>query len=393
MLRNDECIVYLETFEKAGDGIVDAYIDFRQRKDFVLFSRAMGYDNSSATVIELRSLSSAKRLRRGCYYNLNLELLKNYQLTKEEDSLLIGATIDLAAMPVPVDDDTELLQKHEPLDAEKLSMRNVPQNALFGQIQRNDLHLFVKDVDQANWNELRQGEMVKVVYDIGARLKANRQEIERILNSRRPVIERDKPILVISHWDLDHIHCLKYFSENDIKKCFSKIICPDKIKSMTAGDVLVKFRNALGVANVYCLPVPARTNGVTVHHWRSEGCVSIYQGEQSSNVNFAGLLMLVKGGNKSANYTGDCRLAQAKDAYDKERANGIASNEHVLVAPHHGGDYDAKYRQYSLPCDEIAISVGVGNGYGHPHKEMKKYLMTLGSVEMTMDVGDIVKDL
>lgn len=393
MIEYSECIVYLETFEKVGDGVVDAYIDFRQRKDFLLFSRATRYDNSSATVIELRSLSSAKRLRRGCYYNLNLKLLKDYQLTKVDYSLLIGAIIDLSAMPVPIDDDTELLQKHEPLDAEDLSMRNIPQNALFEHIQGNDMRLFVKDVDQANWNELRQGDRVKVVYDIGARLKAKRQEVEMILNSRRPDIERDKPILVISHWDLDHIHCLKYFNENDIQKCFSKIVCPDKIKSMTAGDVFVKFRNALGVANVYCLPVPARTNGVTVHHWRSEGCVSLYQGEQSSNINFAGLLMFVKGGNKSANYTGDCRLAQAKDAYDKERAKGIATNEHVLVAPHHGGDYDAKYRLYSLPCDEIIISVGVGNGYGHPHKEMKNYLMSLGSVEMTMDIGEILKDL
>ena len=32
-LRQQECIVYLEAYEKAGDGIVDAYIDFRQRKD------------------------------------------------------------------------------------------------------------------------------------------------------------------------------------------------------------------------------------------------------------------------------------------------------------------------------------------------------------------------
>ena len=67
-LRQQECIVYLEAYEKAGDGIVDAYIDFRQRKDLVLFSRATNFDsNSKATFIELCGLKSAKRLRRGCY--------------------------------------------------------------------------------------------------------------------------------------------------------------------------------------------------------------------------------------------------------------------------------------------------------------------------------------
>ena len=36
-LRQSECIVYLEAYSKVGDGIVDAYIDFRQTKDMVLF--------------------------------------------------------------------------------------------------------------------------------------------------------------------------------------------------------------------------------------------------------------------------------------------------------------------------------------------------------------------
>lgn len=32
-LKQPECIVYLEAYRKVGDGIVDAYIDFRQMKD------------------------------------------------------------------------------------------------------------------------------------------------------------------------------------------------------------------------------------------------------------------------------------------------------------------------------------------------------------------------
>lgn len=65
----------------------------------------------------------------------------------------------------------------------------------------------------------------------------------------------------------------------------------------------------------------------------------------------------------------------------------------MLVAPHHGGDYDARSRNYSLPCNLIEISVGANNGYGHPHPKMLEYLESLGTVRQTKDVGDIVEGL
>lgn len=387
-LNPQQCIVYLESYHKAGDGIVDAYVDFRLEKDLRLFERVMGGPDLKATVIELLSLKSSKRLRSGCYYNLNLDLLKNYQLVKSDNSLLIGASVNLSQMPIPADDRTELLQRHETLDPEEMSMVNIPQGSIFNLPQVNDLKLFVKDVDQANWNELRNGDDVLVVYDVGARLHATNQEVSTIFNSRINDLKRTKPVLVISHWDMDHIHCLKFLSQQDIKDCFSKIVCPDKLKSLTAKSALKDFRAALGVNNVYCLPLPARTNGVTMHHWKTEGFISLYKGEKSSNINFCGLVMFVTGGQKSANYTGDCRLTQAKDVYEKEKQN-IGTNNHVLIAPHHGGDYDASYRYYSRPCDLVIISVGDNNDYGHPKKEMLKYLKSLGTVQMTKDVGDV----
>ena len=91
-LRQPECIVYLEAYSKKGDGIVDAYIDFRQMKDMVLFGRTANYENNKASFIELRSLKSSKRLRRGCYYKLNLDLLRKHQIERREDSLLVGAS-------------------------------------------------------------------------------------------------------------------------------------------------------------------------------------------------------------------------------------------------------------------------------------------------------------
>lgn len=392
-LRQPECIVYLEAYSKKGDGIVDAYIDFRQMKDMVLFSRTVNYENNKASFIELRSLKSSKRLRRGCYYKLNLDLLGKYQLERREDSLLIGASYDLSEMPAPTDDGSELLQTHDALDAEELSEASISQGRVFDVGQGNDLKLFVKDVDQANWNELRFGNKVKVVYDAGARLHAKEPEVRAIFESRKQDLIHSQPVLVLSHWDMDHIHCLKVMTDAEIRDCFSKVVCPDKLRSVTSKGVLESFRRVLGRQNVYCLPLPGRTNGIDMHLWRREGDISLYQGESSSQINYCGLVMFVRGANRSANYTGDCKLTQAKNVYDQEMAHGLTTGEHVLVAPHHGGDVDAKSRHYSRPCDRIEISVGANNDYGHPHPKMLEYLESHGTVIQTKDVGDIVEDL
>lgn len=387
--RKQECIVYLDSYYKAGDGIVDAYVDFRQSKDWAMFRQSVDLPESSGSFIELQSLKSSKRLMRGCYYRLNLELLKTYEMKRAENSLLIGGRYDLANMQMPDGDETELLQQHEPLEPEEMSLRNVPQEMPASISSTNDMSLFVKDVGQANWNELRFGNRIAVLFDAGARLNASKEEVASILDSRKTDLELSKPILVISHWDMDHIHCLRLLSQNDIPKYFCALICVDKIKSVTATDVYNNFMGALGNRKVWCVPPAPRTNGIDMHLWRNMGCLSIYLGEQNRNINYCGMAMFVKGVAKSANYTGDCRLIQAKSVYDQETAQEIETDEHVLVAPHHGGDHGATFRHYSLPCNDIAISVGANNSYGHPQRDMLRYLDSIGIVKRTDVNGDI----
>ena len=99
--RGSDCIVYLDSYEKVGEGVVDAYVDFRLEKDFAIFRRVLNYPQTEATYVELHSLKSSKRLIRGCYYKLNLELLKQYKFSIREDSFLIGGSFDLGKMSKP----------------------------------------------------------------------------------------------------------------------------------------------------------------------------------------------------------------------------------------------------------------------------------------------------
>ena len=393
-IREQECIVFLDSYTKAGDGIVDAYIDFRLSKDLTMFRQIAELPENAGTYIELRSLKSAKRLMRGCYYKLNLNLLKNYTFNRLDNSLLIGGIYDLSKMNMPADNDTELLQQHEPLEPEDLRQRNVPQAPPMLFSATDNMQLFVKDVGQANWNELRFGNRLVILFDAGAKLNASISEVTSIFDSRKADLALSKPILVISHWDMDHIHCLKLISQDDIPKYFSKLICVDKMRSVTAVGIYEKFMNSLGKKSIYCVSPATRTNGVDMHLWRNMGCLSLYLGEQSRNINYCGMVMFVKGMEKSANYTGDCRLSQAKSVYDQELIQGTGSIAHVLVAPHHGGDYGASFRHYSLPCNDIVISVGE-NSYGHPQQDMLRYLKRLcRNREKRTDVdGDVFVDL
>ena len=393
-----ECIVYLEVTKKVEDGIYDAYVDFRRIEDVAIFKQMCdetGDFGQRNTYLHLQSFRSAKRLMRGCYYALNLALLLNFQYSVAEDSLFVGRTYDLSQMEMPQDESGELLQSHQPLDPEQMLVMHPNSQMQIAPLQDANLKLCVRDVDQANWNELLEDDTIRVIYDIGARLNASKAEVAALFDVRKTEIMRDKPMLVLSHWDMDHIHCLRYLDENDISKCFSKLICVDMMKSVTSTAVYSSFVSALGAANVSCLQVPPRTDGIAMHLSKREGNMVFYVGEKSRNINFSGVCMFVDGPSQSVAFTGDVKLIQAKSMYDQERNNGLNKARHILIAPHHGGDYSASSRVYSQPLTEVIISVGNGNQYCHPDPHMLSYLDNLSgsNVKRTDINGDITEML
>ena len=269
--RENHCLVYLDSYVQKDKGVYDVFIDFRQEEDYSLFCGITNVEKSDATFLELRSLKVSKRLFEGSYYNLNLDVVKGYQIQRVEDSYIIGGIYDLSSMSTPKSEKEEILQGSVRPDSSELSFVYVPTEPAFNLVPQNDLKLFVKNVGQANWNELRSGDKVIALYDAGAPLWASKQEVEIIIKSRYDDLKKSKPVLVISHWDKDHIHCLKALSSNDIQDCFSKMICVDKRMSNTSIDVFKKIKDALGVANIYSLRPMPRTNGILMHHWQTNG--------------------------------------------------------------------------------------------------------------------------
>ena len=390
-----DCIVYLAHLVKIESGIFDAYIDFRLDRDLYYFvsSSPQNQDfGKTKTYIELRSLKTTRRLSTGCYYKLNLDLLNRCDFTENEESLVIGRSYDLESIEFLDYNDQDLLQSHEALDRNDLMHNHENGRLQIPDFFKGDLFLLVRDVGLANWNELLdENNIIRIVYDIGAKLLANQVIVRKLFNSRLNALKRAKPILVISHWDIDHYHCLECASIQEIRACFSKVVCMDMMKSLTSQRIYEKILYALGSNNVFCIKPAFRIDGIQMHLWQRIGNIAFYIGEYSRTINYAGLCMFVRGNTKSAIFTGDVKLMQAKNIYDNERTNGLRTYKHVLIAPHHGGDYGINSRLYSCPTTSVIISVGP-NSYGHPSPNMLSYLMSLchGNVYRTDYSGDII---
>lgn len=338
---------------------------------------------------------------RGCYYRLNTELLKKAIMTKNEDSYLFLAELDFSKLNSQEIIGLELLQSHKPLklvqsfgdNLQNLNNVNLPQ-------AYSNLQLYVADVGQANWNELRSNDNTIVQYDMGADLHASRQQVDNIyLTHRQQIDKNNMAILVISHWDMDHIHCLLAMSDTDIRNTFSIVICPNALKSNTARQILQRLTNVLGTANVYCCSPyhhTPRTKYQMYHLCTLNNNIEIYIGANNRNINHSGIVMMVKGVSASVNYTGDCLLCQAKEVLNDVVLKGLQLNSHILIAPHHGGANEKKYMQYIAPPSiqqmSVCISVGSGNSYGHPDANMLNYLNLIsGGSIMRTDVHVNIK--
>lgn len=220
---------------------------------------------------------------------------------------------------------------------------------------------------------------------MGAPLHSHQSYVQQLIDDRIEEYKKSNPILIILHWDFDHIVQLKYLTDQELA-CFSHVYCPQKTKSVTAQLIMKRIKQALPKSAVHILPNGKRT-GVDyplMARIIDRNGFSLYVGEEHGNINYCGLALFVHGVIGNALLTGDCILAQASDVLNNE-ANRLTINNHnhKLVVPHHGGDYTYKkslYRRYDIPKGingDVAIySVGDANLYGHPAPDVKKLLKT-----------------
>ena len=386
--------VFVESCHYAGNDKYNLLLDFYAPEDLTEFISQSGMEMSThdASIIEIKGYHSERPLRADTYYDLNVKLLRLAKINEyspESHPVAILATYEF-------DDNyggeyIPLLFPHSPLRSHRtVQYRNVEfrdrRYCLIDdvpwQAERNPgpMSLRVNNVGQGNWNEILCDGRVAAVFDIGTDTHANKFDIQKLLDARLPDYtqashDKNRPVLVLSHWDLDHYICLKEMSIEQIRDSFSAFVFPDKYSGVTAKEICEKMNVALGNR---CCPVPMHEKTTApvseamhsvfgLFNWH------LYGGENNHNRNRSGLILVVQGPNKSACLTGDCLLRQAEYVMNKSQYAG----DNVLIVPHHGGKYESTFRHYDLvkaQCDRAVISVGPNNSYGHPEESTIRYL-------------------
>lgn len=403
-----EIIVYLDDYKYAGDGNYSTmYLDFRTADDYNRYMAELGQKEPTVgTYLQIDDYQSPKRLMRGAYYALNMDMIKKLIPEPVQDSFVFAHAYSFQKYEGRNDTSYHLLQTHEPLDSNELYAKSHHRvNHLSDVSWRDYLKFRVNDVSQANWNEVVDGKQVLYVFDIGAPIHAKKTQIQNYLNNYACRYAKDKPVLILSHWDVDHYHCLLQLNEVEIKNNFSKFICPDKMKTCTSQRVYMKMEKALGRNEVHCLSLPGRSSDYPypmMHQLYMCNGVGLFVGERSLNPNYCGIILYVEGNKGNVIFSGDSLPVQASDVLAISTNGQEFEKEHYLVVPHHGGDFKGKkvYKTYHIPQFlrpiEAIISVDEGNNtYGHPTREMIEHLSSIANwtIYRTDKNGTIIHDL
>lgn len=405
-----DIIIYLVDYKYVGESeYTNIIFDFRSEKDYNNFctelnlENGLNIDNKGNFLIQISNVKSHKRLRRNSYYTLNIPLFKelnSQSLDRQHDSALFAYNFEFNDS---MDWENKILfDSHSPLDpmeiypvASNLTGATLPNQITTGKIRIND-------VGQANHNEIINDGDVVVVYDMGAPLHSSKHEVLSLIAKRVDEYNKSRPILIISHWDYDHILQLKYLSDNELSY-FSEVYCPQKTKSATSQAILNRIRALVPNNKIHIMASNPRTGwGYSAMRLvlKMNG-FCLYMGEENSNINYCGLLLFVHGTSANAMLTGDCILAQASDVLSYESSTVTGNNIHKLVVPHHGGDYSYKtsiYRNYQIPHNIIGgtaiYSFGNDNSYGHPSKDVVALLNgCFTNRKMTPSVGTIIENI
>lgn len=400
----NEVIVYLDDYKYSGDGNFDTmYLDFRTRGDYDVFIQQTGEERTKGSYIQIDNYRSPRRLRRGCYYALNINMLRKVQAEYNFESHLIGRTYNFSRYDGDNDKHTHLLMSHQPLDASQLSSHHHNRLVLMERLNStNDLEFRVNDVSQGNWNEIRQNGKVRLVYDIGAPITASNAELQHYISQYSSQYAVDHPNLILSHWDMDHYHCLMQMTDAELRN-FSKFICVDKMKSLTSKSLYNRMEQVLGSHNIICYAPRRRTPQTAfpqMHELFQNESVSVYVGENSGTTNYSGIILFVRGDKNHVFFTGDSLPCQANQVLHHQASLLRLTPGHYLVVPHHGGDFKKAYKIYNLVAGiqaiEAIISVDQGNNtYGHPKVSMLNWLASIAnwSVERTDQSGTMVRSL
>lgn len=388
-------------YSNEGKNSIEILADFISIEEYQKFTQEMGKEATDNSAFKIKGVNHSKRISNGKYYSMDVgELKQHYRIDPISDSYIY---------------DFELIPKDFPLSFEKIFIEEIrfnkgdsyggskaPENGFdFRRLlnSQNQIDIWVNDVGQGNWNEVRENNETRIVYDMGARLNASKTEVDVLINRIVPRYNNlsIKPIMILSHWDKDHYHALLGLNDNLIG-LFEKYVFVGNPPTATARKAYNKITNVC--SNVMVIRPGTKRKGMPSLPERvttPNDIFDLYLGQIDSNRNLASFQLFIRTSKSNTLLCGDGGWFQINHIISEE-ANLVEQNVVFnIVVPHHGSGIDKTYYGFVLPkqmkAGDAIISVDEQNNiYGHPSQHLINYLESLDfKVDRTDEtINDIV---
>lgn len=367
------------TVEKFEPEIKTVLIDFFDSNETILFERITKFKTSDRPSMIIMENYNLKKLTEGTVYELAKEvieeLIETGELTVYEDSFLIGYRIKISSKR------KKLLGKSKSFSSDERFLRNViiesSQPNIYNKLNpTGKMYCIVRNVGQGNWNELFVDDKAYVVYDSGTHYLTKREQVVKYIDNRETIFQNDKPVLIISHWDVDHYHCLLAMSDLTLSS-FDYVMFKDYIPNLTSRKLVARFHKLIPtqiqtLSSGRAIKIKKVTKLTLMNSLID--VVLVFNGSKDRDRNKCGICLIIK--------TNKVNIILSADHHYEQISRFLLPflnypSKHYLVVPHHGGKAGKfEYNMSKNLTPKLAI-ISVGkNSYGHP---FKKYIDELHS--------------
>lgn len=363
-----DVLVYIEEFNKEFQTVLFDFIDSNERDQFLVLSSINSSGNSPSML--LLNNYRLKNIRENTIYAIKQEVIiswrdRNLIINNGQNSFLIGYTVALTTHENQIFSESVSLNDFLDYGLHHFMRGKTNLQSLALRFQ-GGLTVTVRNVGQGNWNEINEDGIIKLVYDAGGPVNASKSYITNIIGNRTSIYSKEKPGLILSHWDKDHYHSLIGMSDAELAN-FSFFICRDRVPNLTSRLLFNRIAKAVGQQSTFTIPAhqrQARGGPTYLKPLISFNQIVIYNSQKHKNRNISGIAISIKTKKSSAILSGDCHYEQiSRDILTHLNFK----HTHHLIVPHHGGK--AGSYTYKLPNlvtgGKAIISVGKNN-YGHP---------------------------
>ncbi|WP_157976231.1 hypothetical protein [Lewinella sp. IMCC34191] len=365
-MENIKIRLYIEYFNRVSQDVI---VDFLDSNDW---SNLINARDITRSMFHLKNYSG-KRLNVGSYYKLNINIFKEelIEYLPYDQSYIIDGVIDLENF------EGEVFGAAQSISANESWERNIDQPNCQLILDKEKIKypsLFIaKNVGQGSWNEIYSNEKLEFIFDIGASFRYSKKEIDLLVAMPNNRYINENPNVIISHWDVDHYHCLKALSDIAIVK-FSKFVFRNRLPNLTARVIFSRIRR-LNPSCLIAIEPFEKGDKHSLIKILDLGQYLIYNSRIHRNRNRNALTMCIRTKKRSVILPADCHYEEINDCMLSDLCY---PHNNYLIVPHHGGKAGkVVYNSNSNFVNKDAI-ISVGkNSYGHPLSSTVKSLESL----------------